>query len=176
MIDLKTNIKKDFSPIIICEATGGYEKHLTQALLKHGFCFHLAHPNKVRSFAKSKGVLAKTDKIDAEILRDYGTLMRPKVTQNLLSESANTIRTLLKRRNQLLSEKHREQARLDKVVPENVMHSIQSHVEWLSNEIKNIEAQAKEASEKKEIKSQMDLLTSVPSVGCHTAFMLILFA
>ena len=68
--NFKRNISNTSNIVVICEATGGYEQLLTKHLLKQGISFHIAYRNKVRAFAKTKGVLAKIDKIDSVILHD----------------------------------------------------------------------------------------------------------
>lgn len=171
--DFKNNITTSDNIVVICEATGGYEQLLIKTLLKHAISFHIAHPNKVRAFAKTQGILAKTDRIDAIILRDYGELIHPQPSKNLLSESANTIRSLIKRRDQLLDDQRREQARLDKLTLPDVKNSVQSHITWIAQEINNINAKIEKASMEDTIKQQVELLTSVPSVGNFTALMLI---
>lgn len=50
--------------LVICEATGGYEKLLSMMLQASNLPVHVVHPNKVRNFAKAVGQFAKTDKID----------------------------------------------------------------------------------------------------------------
>jgi transposase len=62
---------------VICEATGGYERALAQALSGAGLAVSVVNPRKVRDFARARGRLAKTDSVDAAILADYGTTMKP---------------------------------------------------------------------------------------------------
>jgi transposase len=62
---------------VICEATGGYERALVLALHRAGIAVSVINPRQVRDFARACGRLAKTDAIDAAILRDYGEKLRP---------------------------------------------------------------------------------------------------
>ena len=62
---------------IICEATGGYERALVTALHQAGHAVSVINPRQVRDFARACGRLAKTDAIDATVLRDYGEKLRP---------------------------------------------------------------------------------------------------
>lgn len=62
---------------VICEATGGYERALVLALHAAARPVSVINPRQVRDFARARGRLAKTDAIDAAVLRDYGTLLRP---------------------------------------------------------------------------------------------------
>src|SRR5688572_8822495 len=54
--------------LITLESTGGYEKLAVDFFSKNGFKINVAHPTKVKSFARAKGRLAKTDKIDSHML------------------------------------------------------------------------------------------------------------
>lgn len=66
------------SPVhFVCEATGGYERGLLGFLLAHDCAVSLLHPNWVRAFARSTGRRAKTDRIDAQLLADYGRTLQP---------------------------------------------------------------------------------------------------
>jgi len=70
----KLNERNELTSVVL-EASGGYERKLVHACHEYQLPVHVAHANKVRSFAKSKGILAKTDKLDASVLSDYGLLM-----------------------------------------------------------------------------------------------------
>lgn len=162
-------------PLIVCEATGGYERLLIKQMRANNYPVHVAHPNKIRAFAKSKGLLAKTDKIDASLIADYACVMKITADDYLLSENTEKIGELLKRRDQLLADKHREQARLDKEYGNDTNRSIQSHVKWLEKEIIRIEKLLEEESRQEALQSQLALLTSVPSIGRLTALGLLAF-
>jgi transposase len=62
---------------VICEATGGYERALVTALHQAGVAVSVINPRQVRDLARARGRLAKTDAIDAALLRDYGVALRP---------------------------------------------------------------------------------------------------
>lgn len=57
---------------VVMEASGGYEHLLTRFLTHRNIPVHLVNPRRIRAFANSKGVLAKTDRIDARIIAAYG--------------------------------------------------------------------------------------------------------
>ncbi|EGY28715.1 Transposase [Candidatus Regiella insecticola 5.15] len=63
--------------LVLCEATGGYERTLVKALRAQQIPVFVEHANKIRAFAKSKGLLAKTDRIDAQLIKDYASTMKP---------------------------------------------------------------------------------------------------
>lgn len=58
----------DSTCLVVCEATGGYEAGLLEALLARAIPAHRADARKVKAFIKSYGVLGKTDAIDAKWL------------------------------------------------------------------------------------------------------------
>ena len=65
---------------VICEASGGYERALLQALQRGGIKVSLVQASRVRQYARASGVLAKTDSIDAQVLCRFGQAIRPQAT------------------------------------------------------------------------------------------------
>ena len=62
----------DPNVLVICEATGGYEAMLLEALVAAGRPAHRADARKVKAFIRSFGTLGKNDAIDARALARYG--------------------------------------------------------------------------------------------------------
>jgi transposase len=62
---------------VICEPSGGYERALVRALVSAQLKISLVPANRVRQFARAKGILAKTDRIDAKLLCSFGEAMQP---------------------------------------------------------------------------------------------------
>lgn len=62
----------DATCLVVCEATGGYEAALLQAVGQAGHAAHRADARKVKAFIRSFGTLGKTDAIDARALARYG--------------------------------------------------------------------------------------------------------
>ena len=58
--------------LVVCEATGGYERATLDAALAVGIAAHKAEPARVKAFIRSHGGYAKTDAIDARWLTRYG--------------------------------------------------------------------------------------------------------
>jgi len=67
-------VKKHGVTAVVFEASGGYEQQISFFLVSQGIRVHVVNPIRIRAFARSKGVLAKTDKIDARIIAEYGAL------------------------------------------------------------------------------------------------------
>lgn len=66
---------------VVCEATGGYERGVRTALQAAGLGVCVVNPRAVRDYARAKGWLAKTDPLDARVLRDFGVTLHPPPTQ-----------------------------------------------------------------------------------------------
>ena len=159
--------------LALCEATGGYEQGLVRACHEEKLPIHVAHPNKVRHFAKARGLLAKTDKLDAKILSDYGRVFEPKADSLLLNASTKKIAELLKRREQLKADKQREYNRLDKLNSKDMTGSVNKHIKWLKKEIQALDKQLSLLKSNEEVKGSHELLCSIPGIGDITAYYLV---
>jgi transposase len=61
--------------LVVVEATGGFERGLVCALQDAAVVVARINPRQARDFAKSMGVLAKTDRVDARVLRDFADVL-----------------------------------------------------------------------------------------------------
>ena len=160
-------------PLAICEATGGYELLLVEALRQAGIPVHIAHPNQVRDFARACGYQAKTDRLDAVVLSRYGQVFQPPAT---LAQSADRSRLqeLVGRRDQLMGQRTQEKNRLSRASGSGARASIRRHIEWLDAEIEELEREYQALlRENLEFHRLFELYCSVPGVGPQTAATLI---
>jgi transposase len=86
--------------IVLLEATGGYEIPAAYALYEAGLPVVIANPKAVRHFAKACGKLAKTDKLDAQILARFAQRVDPPV-RPLKEKDQLELTNLMSRRRQL---------------------------------------------------------------------------
>lgn len=86
---------------VVFEPTGGYEKKLKEFLKTNKINFAIVHPNKVRAYAKARGLLAKTDAIDSKLIFDYAKAFNLSVQQNFSSRNQEHLHGLIQRREQL---------------------------------------------------------------------------
>ena len=96
---------------VIAEASGGYERLIVAELLEAGIEVCVVQPGRVRALAYAEGLLAKTDRIDARLLRRYGQ----KVTARLAvptDPAAALLRELLEHRRQLTTQLGEVEGRL----------------------------------------------------------------
>ena len=97
--------------LIVFEATGGYESRAVKALSEAGYAVAVVNPTRVRRFAEAMGILAKTDKIDAQVIAHFASVVRPPANgrQTPLEEQ---LAAFVERRRQLLVELVAEKNRL----------------------------------------------------------------
>lgn len=86
---------------VILEATGGYETNLMMALWKENLEVCRVNPARVRAFARSQGLLAKTDQIDAHVLSLFGSIFQPRPTEPI-NQSYTELRKLMTSRDQIV--------------------------------------------------------------------------
>ena len=125
---------KRFGPrLVVFEATGGLERMAVSALATEGLPVVVVNPRQVRAFAKAKGILAKTDKIDAPVIAEFGESIRPEI-RPLKTEEAQQLEALLSRRRQILQMLTAEKNRLH-TAPAWIREDIQIHIQWLEKSL-----------------------------------------
>lgn len=92
---------------VILEASGGYEQSVVGVLRNAGFAVSIVNPARVRWFAKSKGLRAKTDPIDAAAIRQFGEVHHPAATPAPSAEQTRLV-ALVSRRRQLVDMRTQE--------------------------------------------------------------------
>ena len=102
--------------LMVLEATGGYERAAVAALAAAQLPVVVANPRQVRDFARATGQLAKTDRIDAEMLALFAERVRP-APRALPDDAAQALDALLTRRRQVLEMLIAERNRLEHAVP-----------------------------------------------------------
>ena len=126
-------VQSFFPRLIVLEATGGLEKAAVCVLAVQGLPVVVVNPRQVRDFARSKGILAKTDKIDAGVIAQFAEAIRPEV-RPLKTEEAQKLDALLSRRRQILQMLTAEKNRLQSA-PVWVRKDIQKHIRWLQKNL-----------------------------------------
>jgi transposase len=150
--------------LVVLEATGGYERAAAAAIAASGVPVAVVNPRQARDFAKATGRLAKTDRLDAEVLARFARAVRPEAS-SIPDEEARALQAILTRRRQILEMLTAEKNRLH-VAPEAVAGRIRVHVRWLQKELAHADGDLDEAVEASEAWRENEaLLRSVPGVG-----------
>jgi len=157
-------LKKHKPSLIVLEATGGLERPVAEALVKAGFQVAVVNPRQVRHFAKAKGLLAKTDVLDAKVLAQYGEAMKPEA-RPLSDEQTQQLQDLLARRRQLLEMLKAEKNRSSRAQPP-IRSQIQTHINWLEQHLRLLEQGIKQLQQDNRTwRKKAEVLQSVPGVG-----------
>jgi transposase len=149
---------------IVVEATGGYQRAVVDALFYAGLAVAVVNPARVRQFARACGLLAKTDKLDAELLAVFGERVQPKRYEGK-NEAEKQLSALLVRRKQLEEMLKAEQNRLRTIAP-SLRGSVERIMAMLKDEKKRIDEQIEQfLNEQKGWQEQREILSSAPGVG-----------
>ena len=154
--------------LVALEATGGYERGLVCALQGAGIVVARVNPRQARDFAKSMGVLAKTDQVDARALRDFADVLarhkdRAKYITPMLDEQRQVLAELMTRRRQLVDMRVAEGNHLEHAGKRSA-RSINSVLKTLDRQLQAIDGEIDEHMDR-HFKAQRVLLDSVKSVG-----------
>lgn len=154
--------------LIVLEATGGYERQVTRALVSADLPVVVVNPRQVRDFAKATGQLAKTDSIDAAVLAHFAEVIRPEL-RPLPDVVTLELRALTARRRQILEMIAAENNRLA-MTSKAVAKRIDAHIRWLEQELERANQELDQAIEQSPIwKENDELLRSAKGIGPITS-------
>jgi len=150
--------------LIVVEATGGYERALVAAVAAAGLPLVVANPRQVRDFAKATGPLAKTDRLDANILALFADRVPP-TPRPLLAPVLQQLDARMTRRRQLLDMLTAERNRLEHAaVP--IRRNLADHIRWLERRVADVDRDLDRTIESSPIwRAKENLLRSVPGIG-----------
>jgi len=150
--------------LIVLEATARLEMPLVGALAARGLPVAVVNPRQVREFARASGILAKTDRIDAQVLARFGEKMRPEV-RPLKDKETQELTALMTRRRQLVAMLVAEKSRLA-AAPQAVRKDIKTHIAWLERKLSKMNDNLADKIKNSPVWHEKDaLLQSVPGVG-----------
>src|SRR6185295_18194566 len=118
--------------LIVLEATGRYHRLVLGQLLAAGLPAIAINPRQARDFAGATGQLAKTDRIDAQVLAEFAEKIRPEV-RSMPDEATQELEALSTRRRQLVGILSSEKNRIH-TAPKAIRPRIQKHIHWLEKE------------------------------------------
>jgi transposase len=158
---------------IVCESTGGYENTLLRACWKVGVRVSRLNPARVRDFARCRGLLAKTDAIDAKTIAEFASAFPPEATpqpspqQVLLTE-------LIARREDLKTQRAAESNRSRDIQDKSLRRMLDKHLQFLDAQIKKIDQLIEDTiSQDQDMSRKRDILTQTKGVGKTSAAILL---
>jgi transposase len=154
------------------EPSGGYERGVIRALLANGLSVRRINPNKLRQFARARGVLAKNDRLDARLIAEYVAIMPTRIVQS--NAAAERLAEVVTMRRQLCDESvtvqnqaaHVQDAMLQRLNKRRLAR-IEADIRLLDKRMAEIVAADPALAQR------YRLLISMPGVGPVLAFTLI---
>jgi transposase len=158
--------------LTVFESTGGYELLAASSLAEAGLPVVIVNPRQVRDFAKSAGILAKTDAIDARVITRFAEAVKPDV-RPLKDRATSGLTALVTRRRQIVEMIVAESNRL-KLANKCNIKDIKDHIRWLEKRLDKIETDIGKTIQNSPIwRCKDNILRSVPGIGPITSASLI---
>ena len=158
---------------VICEPSGGYERALVLALARAQIRLSLVQANRVRQFARAAGILAKTDRIDTEVLCAFGEAIRPATitASNLEQEHLRELESQRRHLTHLLVMEQNRAARMNDPCVRRLNRSLTNQIKKQIEQLDLlIQGQIKVSHE---LSTKAEKLTAISGVGARTAALLL---
>jgi transposase len=157
--------------VITTEPTGVYSEPLMYFLHEHGFTLLHVNPGKAKQYAKSLGLVHKTDKSDASMLARYGYDQQHSLTAWLPEPlEARELKAMTRRLEALEQDLQREENRYEATsfsgASKRVIQSIQDMITVLKAEIEKLKSEIDDYIDRHpHLKKNRQLLESIKGVG-----------
>lgn len=115
---------------VVMESTGCYGRAVAAALTAAGYPVAIVQPGRVRYFAGSLGIHAKSDPIDARVIARFAEATQPRTTAPPSAELAR-LRALVDRRDQIIEMRKQEENRLESVEDREIAKEVKASIKRL---------------------------------------------
>lgn len=151
--------------LIVLEATGGFEQTVAATLNAAILPVVVINPRQIRDFARAIGRLAKTDRIDAEVIALFAARIRPPL-RPLPDEDTVALSEMVARRRQIVEMITAENNRLRQAQGKRVAKQITTHLAWLQKALSSIETDLDDAIRRSPLwQETAELIDQVQGVG-----------
>jgi len=158
---------------VICEATGGYEQAMVRALQQTGIPISVVNPAQVRAATQAKGQRAKTDRIDALMLSDYGQRYQPQPTPPV-SQVQQELIALVRWLKQLIDFRSVAKTQAEHHEEAFVCKQHQQLLNHYDKQIEKVEGQIANLTKKDAALNQrVAVLDEIEGVGLRTAYLIL---
>lgn len=158
---------------IVLEATGGYETPLTMELQAIQMPVMVINPRRIRDYARATGRLAKTDKIDAQVIAEFAATVRPDL-RPLPDAKARQLKAFLARRDQLMDLRVAEHNRLEHATDAVIVKTLRQLLRILDKQIAVVDRHiADHVAADEQLQRRAQIIESVPGLGQTSAAMLV---
>jgi transposase len=151
--------------LVVLEATGGLEIELAAELTRAGIAVAVVNPRQTQRFAQALGILAKTDRVDAAVLAQFGAMtgVQPRP---LKDEALQALDEVLGRRRQTIEMLVMERQRLAQARQAQVKTHLTAHIRWLEKTLERFDDELRQRIQESPVwKAKDDLLKSVKGIG-----------
>jgi len=153
--------------LIVVEATGGYQRAVVDGLFRSGLAVAVVNPSRVRQFARACGLLAKTDRLDAQVLAVFGERVKPRLYEGKDAKERELSGMLVRRRQ--LEEMLKAEKSRQRTAQPSVQGSVGRIIAVLQAEKKRLDEQIERfMKEQADWQEQSAILSSAPGVGTVT--------
>ena len=153
---------------VVCESTAGYERDLLESLHRKNIPVSRVEPSRIRAFARSEGVRAKSDPLDCQMIMRYAQQKAPRQTLPVDPQQSR-LSALMDRREHLTEMLAREKTRLQNS-PQCIHSSIRALIRVLDKQIEKIDQQMHCIIENdNRMKPKVEYMQKVKGVGLVTA-------
>jgi transposase len=150
--------------LVVMEASGGYEKLCAKWLKGRGFSVAVVNAKRVRDFAKAAGKLAKTDNIDAQMIKLYATTFNPPA-QPPITQEQEDLEAYTTRRRQLITMLTQEKQHLAQA-NKTMRKRIEKHITQLEKDLAGVDAElASLIKDEPALQEKVQLLDGIKGVG-----------
>lgn len=155
-----------FDPaLVVIEATGKWHRQAQRSLCASAIRVAVVDPFKVRMFAKARGILAKTDRLDARVLALFAAVMAPtsRVPASALLEE---LKEIVIARGSAIAEQTSLKNQLTAVSCAFLKRHIQARIKRVAKDIEQLDHEIISRIRADEgLTKRFDILTSIPSFG-----------
>lgn len=160
--------------LVVLEATNTFWQACATGLASSGLRVAVVNPRQVRDFARALGILAKTDRLDAQVLARFAERIRPPV-RPLPSAECQVAAELLSRRAQLMGMRSAEKNRLSSARAQRVRHDIETSIAFLDKRLAALDEEIDQWIKHTPLdQTRANLLDSFQGIGQQTSHTLVL--
>lgn len=162
------------TPLIVFEASGVYHRLLEDSLSAATVPYSKVNPRQARRFAEATGKLAKTDKVDAELLARMGNVLELGA-QAPKAEYLNNLRELMTARRGLIKDRVTVRTRMQTATQPLLKRHLKERLAQVEKQLEQIDRAIMEMlAEDERLLEKFEILTSIPGISKVTAFSMLI--
>lgn len=155
--------------LVVFEASGIYHRELETHLSNEVLPYSKVNPRQARRFAQAMGKIAKTDKIDAEVLAKMGAVLRLP-PQDPKNEYINALREIMTARRGLIKDRVAVRTRMRTTTQTLLKRLLKERLAQVEKHLEQLDsATMKLISDDEQFLERLNILKSIPGISDITA-------